>query len=265
MKKLSPDDLRSRLRFDYQVCQRMFGPIISGEAYRNATDMKLNRNPITSLSEGHLALKYRVDFHMKTLIAKDRYTNLTTIGIDLEVRNYPFDEPLTWVISKFIPYSPHFKSGEGACTGKLWEIANGRMLLGELLVHIARMLNWDTTMQRTSKTRGGNKTNDIYEGWNAEAARYYYDKFGTAPITRDLPYPLLPTDLIHGLKAISAQEATDHHPLTHLEVPAQEVEGRKLLFRPLNSQQETKDRRSLFRPLNPDNKEEPKLFRGRED
>lgn len=292
MKKLSPDELRSRLRFDYQVCQRIFSPrisgeasIISGEAYRNDTDMKLHRNRIISLSEGHLALKYRIDFHVKTLIGKDTYTDLTTIGFDLEGRNYPFDEPPSWIISKPIPYSPHFKKGEGACTGNLWEIANGRMLLAELLIHIARMLNWDTAPQGTSKTRGRNKTEDIYEGWNPEAAKYYFNKFGTAPITKNLPYPLLPTDLIHGLK-VSVQESFDRLSLARPEAPAQEVvesripffrplnpqqtpqskaNDRRSLFRPLDPEKETQGRRSLFRPLNPDNEAEPKLFPGRED
>lgn len=259
MKKLSPDDRRSRLRFDYQVCQRMFGPIFTGEAYRNTTDMRLRRNPITSLSEADQAYKYRIDFYVRTLIGKGQFADLTTIGIDLESGNYPFEEPPSWVISKPIPYSPHFKSGKGVCTGSLWETANGRMLLGELLVHIAQMLNWDSTTHWT------NKTNSIYEGWNPEAARYYYSQYGREPITKDLPYPLLQVDPIHGPEADSPQESGDRIPYTRPQEPTHEVESQIPFFRPQNLRQETGDHIPHFRSRKPDNAATPKLFRRQED
>jgi len=261
MKKLSPDDLRSRLRFDYQVCQRMFGPIFTGEAYRNATDMRLRRNRITSLSEADQARKYRIDFHVRTLIGKDQFSDLTTIGVDLEAGNYPFEEPPSWVISKPIPYSPHFKSGRGVCTGSLWETANGRMLLGELLVHIARMLNWDSTTHWTYKT------DTIYEGWNPEAARYYYSRYGREPITKNLPYPLVHvnTDTTPGPKDAEPQASGDRVPLAHPQDSTQEVESERPVFRSRNLGQETRDHIPLFRPHKPDNAAPSKLFRHRED
>src|SRR2546421_702271 len=161
MTRISPDELRSRLRFDYRVCQALFGEVFSGKAYRNASDLQQGRNPITSEHDGHLARKYRIDFHVRTLVGPGQYSDFTTIDVDLEVRNYPFEEPPAWVTSTPIPYSPHFKAGTPICIGDLWEVAEGHMLLGELLIHIARILNWDHT------------TNRNYDGFNPEAVKYY--------------------------------------------------------------------------------------------
>ncbi len=152
MARLSPDELRSRLKLDYIVCRRMFGEVFSGEAYRTTSDLQRLKDPIMSPDDGHYARKYRIDFHVKTLIGPGRLTDLTTIGLDLEAGNYPYEEPRIWIISSHIPYSPHFKKN-AVCTGDIWERSEGRMLLGELLVHIARLLNWDV------RSRG-------YEGWN---------------------------------------------------------------------------------------------------
>src|SRR2546429_5632004 len=68
MRRLTPEELKSRLRLDFQVFQRMQGTIFTGEAYRSKVDLDGRRNPITSVDQGHLATKYRVDFHVKTLI-----------------------------------------------------------------------------------------------------------------------------------------------------------------------------------------------------
>jgi hypothetical protein len=205
--RLSPDQLKRRLTFDFKVCQRMFGEIFSGEAYRNSTDLQKRRNPIMVPEDGHLARKYRVDFHVRTLIRPGTFADITTIGFDLEAGNYPYEEPHTWLISPHVPYSPHFRrKTPPVCIGPIWEDADGDMLLGELFVHIARLLNWD----------GGKG----YPGWNPEAVAFYRSTYGERPLTPGLRYPLLPTDLVHGLPSTVAQEepmqqSTAFHPRTH--------------------------------------------------
>jgi len=191
--RLSPDQLKRRLAFDFKVCQRMFGVVFSGEAYRNSTDLQKRRNLITLPGDGYLARKYRVDFHVRTLIGPGSFADTTTIGFNLEAENYPYEEPHTWLISPHVPYSPHFRrKTPSVCIGPIWEDADGDMLLGELFVHIARLLNWD-----------GDKG---YRGWNPEAVAFYLNTYGERPLTPGLRYPLLPTDLVHGLPTTAAQE-----------------------------------------------------------
>lgn len=184
MRRLSPEELRARLKLDFQVCQYMFGAVFSGEAYRTSSDMEKRVNQITAAGEGHLARKYRVDIHVKTLIAKGKFADVTTISFDLDVAGYPFEKPATQILSSHTPYSPHFKRGAPVCIGEIWGRAQGHMLLGQLLVHIARLLNWDET------ARGGG-----YVGWNADAIAYHKQVYGDRPLDENLQYPTLPPDL----------------------------------------------------------------------
>lgn len=207
MRRLTPDELKSRLRLDFQVFQRMQGTVFTGEAYRTTEDLNSKRNPITAGDQGHLATKYRVDFHVKTFISKGKFSTLTSIGFDLEVGNYPNTEPATWVITKPVPYSPHFKEGYPVCIGETWQRGNGRMLLGHLLIHIAKLLNWDEL------ARGGG-----YQGWNGEAIEYHQQAYGGRPLTENLPYPMIPAEFF-GVQSR----------------PEQPAEGTKSLFTPLGT------------------------------
>lgn len=213
MPKLTPEQLRSRLRFDFQVCQRLFGNILTGEAYRTTTNLEQRRNPVTLLDEGQFARKYRVDFHVKTLIGQGQFANTTTIGFDLDVPNYPFDEPITWLISSHVPYSPHFKSGSPVCIGEIWRAAEGHLLLGQLFIHIARLLNWDEV------ARGGG-----YQGWNGEAIAYHKRVYRGRPITENLHYPMLPTEIVYGLDSSPSFSAGTGDQLFRPLKPAQQFD-----------------------------------------
>jgi hypothetical protein len=164
------------------------GRIFQGEAYQDTQDMEQHRNQITSLYEGYRAKKYSIDFRVRTLIGPGPFAESTTIGFDLDVRNYPYEEPATWIISSHVPYSPHFKPGSPVCIGEVWQRARGRMLLGHLLVHIAKLLNWD------ENARSG------YVGWNPEAIAYHQQIYGGKPLTEGLQYPILPPE-VYGLEA----------------------------------------------------------------
>lgn len=188
MAKLSPDELKSRLMLDYRVCQRMFGGVFTGEAYRTTSDLEQRRNPITSVQDAGLAVKYRIDFQVKTLIGRGPTADHTIFGFDLEVGNYPYNEPYAWLISSHVPYSPHFKASWPICTGNGWEQANGHMLLGELLVHIAKLLNWD-------------EKNIVNEEWQRDAIKYHRKVYKGRPITPGLRYPVVPVDLLYGSNA----------------------------------------------------------------
>jgi hypothetical protein len=64
------------------------------------------------------------------------------------------------------------------------------MLLGELIVHIAKLLNFDEV------ARGGG-----YVGYNGEAIEYWKTDLEYLPITPNLPYPELPHDMLFTLPA----------------------------------------------------------------
>jgi hypothetical protein len=178
------DDLQSRLRLDYQVVTLMRSPLLNVEAYQNEDDLKARRNLIRSLAEGHLATYYRVDYHIKTLIGPGHFSNTTTVMFDLFAdNNYPDSEPVCSVIESPTPWSPHFYENVAVCTGDGWKEAEGRMLLGELMVHVAKLLNFDEPPYK----------NPNYVGYNGEAIKYWESVLGRQPLTKNLPYPVLPT------------------------------------------------------------------------
>jgi hypothetical protein len=178
------DDLRSRLRHDYQVVTLMRSPLMVVEAYQSVDDLNTRRNAIQSIAEGHLATYYRVDYHIKTLIGRGLYSDMTTVKFDLFADNdYPLSEPVCKVIDSPMPWSPHFDDEDAPiCTGDGWKEAEGHMLLGELMVHVAKLLNFDEPPYK----------DPTYVGWNGEAIRYWESVLGRQPITKNLPYPVLP-------------------------------------------------------------------------
>ena len=179
------DDIQSRLKLDYQVVTMMRSPLMVVEGYRNVDDVKARRDTIMSEAEGHLATHYRVDYYIKTLIERGRYSNKTSVDFDLFANNnYPFVEPSCFVVDSEMPWSPHFWRGHPICIGPIWEHAEGNMLLGQLLVHIAKLLNFDEPAREPG-----------YEGYNGEAIEYWETVLGRQPITKNLRYPVLP-DLV---------------------------------------------------------------------
>lgn len=185
---LTPEQRESRLRFDFEVCSRIWGDVISGAAHRTSADLERHANPITSINDGHLATKYLVAFKVPTLVGPDRFQDVTTIGFDLSTGNYPFTEPATWIVGPEVPWSPHFRRGSPVCIGEMWRESGGKMLLAQLIVHVAKLLNWDEV------ARGGG-----YVGWNGQAVDYHRKKYGGKPLNQDIKYPALPTELTHGL------------------------------------------------------------------
>ncbi|MBI1828234.1 MAG: hypothetical protein HYR87_01970 [Thaumarchaeota archaeon] len=197
MARLSVEDRRKRLLFDYRIVARMNGQVMQMSAYRNTEDLKAGNNPISSESDGHLATHYLVTYYIKTLVGPDKYCEHVQVHFDLLCNgNYPFSEPGCWVVSALLPWSPHFKLGHPICIGEIWEDSKGKMLLGQLLIHIARLLNFDEI------SRDGG-----YVGWNSEAIEYWRTLLKEKPINPTLLYPILPTDITHGvISTLQVQE-----------------------------------------------------------
>jgi hypothetical protein len=220
IQRLTAQELRNRLQLDYRVCYYMFGfnTVLSGEAYQSTEDMERRRNVITSPDRGYLAKRYRVDFHVKTLIGPGQFAEVTTIGFDLDMRNYPYEEPATWIISSHVPYSPHFKRRTPICIGEIWQRSNGHMLLGQLFVHIAKLLNWDERIRNN------------YTGWNPEAIEYHNQFYQGRPINAGLQYPMLPPDL-HEFDMTTSSQETPTPLFRSLQAPTSPLDASKDLFK----------------------------------
>jgi len=177
------DNLQSRLRLDYQVVSLMYDPLMEVAAYRNVDDLKAQRHPITSIEDGHLATHYRVNYHLRTLTGPGTYSAPTTVHFDLFANpDYPTHEPSCFVIDGKLPWSPHFADNGWICIGKIWERAAGNMLVGELLVHVAKLLNFDEP----------DYVDTEYGGFRPEAVNYWIGELNRQPITRNLHYPMIP-------------------------------------------------------------------------
>ncbi len=129
------------------------------EAYRTSADLESSSDPVARTADAGEASKYRMTLRVPTLIGPGEFRPETVFGVDLDVRDYPLAEPLTWIISDPVPWSPHFQKGSPICIGaEFWTARKGHVTLGDLVIHVARLLNWD------EKGRGGG-----YVGWNPEA------------------------------------------------------------------------------------------------
>ena len=188
--RLTQEQLRSRLRFDWRVLAEMWGSVIEGRSYASTCHLERRAQPILSLAEAHRATKYRVDYHVPTLVGRGRFAPVTTIGFDLSVGDYPYQPPATWVVSDHVPYSPHFRRGAPVCIGDFWGAGRQPVLLAHLVVHVGRLLNWDEV------PRGGG-----YAGWNRDATEYWRSTY-RRPLNPGLRLPSLPGHLTHGTPAV---------------------------------------------------------------
>ncbi len=183
---LEEDDLRSRLTYDYQTSMLLNDPLMKVEAYRNLDDLEARRNPIDSADKGYLATHYLVEYSIRTLSGPGRYSEKTVVRFDLFANNnYPISEPASWVVSKPMPWSPHFLEGNKICIGPIWERANGRILLGELIIHIAKLLNFEEPPYEDPN----------YGGWQPDAIDYWEKELNRQPISK-LIYPQIPRRVV---------------------------------------------------------------------
>jgi hypothetical protein len=185
-----PRELAERRQFDFRVVDDMRGHVFDFQAYRSTADLQHDRNRITRAEDAGAASKYKMTLRVPTLVGPGQFSDETIFGVDLDVADYPMTEPATWLISQPIPWSPHFAEGRPICIGEeFWLARRGHVTLGDLVEHVARMLNWD------EKGRGLG-----YRGWNGAAIDYHRKHYGGRALDPSLVYPALPA-WIYGAKA----------------------------------------------------------------
>lgn len=187
--QLNRSEVASRLKnVDYRLAMDMRCPIMDVSAHRTKDEASRGANPITSASDASEAWFYRVSYHIKTLVGEDRYSQPVqepvVVLIDLNAHgNYPFTRPESYVIGSVVPWSPHFARGVPVCfevPGRVW-LASGKTTLGHLLLHLARLINFDEYIG-----------DPRYGGYNAAAVAFWRSVLREQPITPDLAYPVLP-------------------------------------------------------------------------
>lgn len=184
MSVLAPEQLQERLRLDFWVAMSMRSPQMNVTAYESLADLKARRCLVHGKLNGHLATHYLVDYYIKTLVGKDKFSAKTTVRFDLlDNSNYPFTSPTGWVFESELPWSPMFAKDLPISTHLEWERADGQLLLGHLFIRVAMLLNFD-----------GFPTEPDYGGYNMEAAEYWRTRLGMQPITPNLLYPVLPLE-----------------------------------------------------------------------
>jgi hypothetical protein len=186
--KLNDEQLQSRLRFDWTICQQMNGPLVTIRAFKSLADLRGGKNPVVKEQDGHRACVYLVEFRVRSLVGEGKYHDRFEVSIDLLAGgSYPYSVPACFVTSKPIPWSPHFLPDKGAiCLGEQWTEGRGTLLLGWLIIHICKLLNFDEPDREPS-----------YSGWNAAAVNYWRRVLKRQPITKGLVYPTLPAQVTH--------------------------------------------------------------------
>jgi hypothetical protein len=186
---VNPAELRQRRQFDFQVLDAMRCDTFDFHAYASTPDLDHRRWEIVDAAKAGDASKYRFIMKVPTLIGAGRLSPETEIGVDVDVADYPIKEPNTWIISKKVPWSPHFRRGSPVCIGdEFWNKRRGHVTLGHLAIHLARLLNWD------EKGRGPG-----YAGWNGAAIEYHQSRYKGQPLNPTIIYPILPPWLAGGM------------------------------------------------------------------
>jgi hypothetical protein len=176
-------ELAERRAFDLRVLSDMRCATFEFEAYRTMPDLERRQRIITDPTGGAAVSKYRWIFRIPTHISRTQLATQTEIGVNTDAADYPHQPPGTWILSPHVPWSPHFLRGAPVCIGdELWAPTGGHITLGDLVIHIAHLLNWD------EKGRGRG-----YVGWSGEAIAYHQTVYHGRPINPGLIYPMLPT------------------------------------------------------------------------
>jgi len=197
---MKPRELAERRQFDFRVVNDMRSPIFDFQAFRTTADLQYDRGRIRRVEDATAASKYKMTLRVPTLIGPGKMAEETIFGVDLDVADYPLAEPATWVISNPIPWSPHFAEGRPICIGsEFWLARKGHVTLGDLVEHVARMLNWD------EKGRGSG-----YRGWNGEAIDYHKKHYRGRPLNPQLVYPTPPPWIYGATEAPASFEIIVH-------------------------------------------------------
>jgi hypothetical protein len=188
MPRLSPSDVRSRLRYDYTVMLGLrsdaLGPV---RPFVSDDDLCKGREASPEDGEAGRVRLYLVEYRFPILIGAGKTMPSASVKFDLlATTNYPFSDPAVTCVSRPFPWSPHVHPTAGiVCLGEGWKNARGGLLAAHLAAHVMRLLNYDEPYQ------------EHYGGWNPPAVAYWRSDLHTRPLNPKLSYPVLPSDITH--------------------------------------------------------------------
>jgi hypothetical protein len=185
---------RQRLCLDYKLAMAMAnsGVIGSVKAYTDSACCVR----VKDVQQAYMARYYQVRYMMRSLIGPGRYHDQFTIGIDLNVPDYPQEMPPCRALTRPWPWLPRVSKESGnICLGKRGQFdARQQFTLAHLILHLARLLNIDEPFPSD-------------RGYCPEATDYWQYELNLEPITKNQDYPPLPTQLLYPeLLATSGQE-----------------------------------------------------------
>jgi hypothetical protein len=176
---------RSRREFDHRVLDGMAGPSLAVTAFPTARDLSRGANAISVVGAIE-PMAYRITIRQRTLVGPESWAPETVIGVNTEGAVYPTSEPQVWAVNKPYPWSPHWHPEHGTfCIGPFWRLHQGKALVGDLVTHVARLLNWDETLEKG------------YVGWNPAAVARYWAR-NARPLIDGVHYPVVPSYLLTG-------------------------------------------------------------------
>jgi hypothetical protein len=152
-------------------------------AYRNKHDLNQGYPEVTDPHAGADVTNYQLTFTIRTHVSENAFAekDKTVIRVFTSMKDYPLQAPGVHVRSRPVPWSPHVtRNGRVCIAPELW-IPSGHVTLGELVIHLAQLLNWD------EPGRGPD-----YRGFNPAAIAYHKKAYGGRPINPELRYPVLP-------------------------------------------------------------------------
>lgn len=204
---VSASERRSRGAYDWSVIAKMRSRILRIMPVASIDDAEAGvALPTREAGEGRASL-----FHVRYLfpMLSTAYAPLdeAVVLFDLDAGgDYPFSKPSAQVLSTPRPLSPHVHPISGSiCLGETWAESRGQMLFAQLLVHVAKLLNLDERDPGAS-----------FDGFNADAIRYWRRTLGSRPLNPALVYPALPEDVAFG---IETKPVLVRRCLSRVEVP----------------------------------------------
>jgi len=189
MTPLSHDEREQRLRYDFEVVGALRSPWLQLSGFASPADVLALRPPIAPRTPGAAPRHLLVRYAFPTLAGPGRWQDGALLRIDLVAGgDYPFTRPAVTVLPP-IPWNHRVHPPTGMmCIGTEWEDSRGQILVAHLIVHLARILNFDEPHS------GG----DL--GFQPEVARYWQTALGGRPLNPGLRYPALPLHLTHGIR-----------------------------------------------------------------
>src|SRR5262245_15186912 len=92
--KLNPEQLQSRLRFDWAIIQSKNGTLVEIQEFKSLADLGHRKNPVVKEKDAHRACAYAVEYRVRSLVGEGVFHDRFQVSIDLLAGgNYPFSEP----------------------------------------------------------------------------------------------------------------------------------------------------------------------------